>query len=116
MSMEYIANTKCLISNNSFHVSRALQNFKCLFTHSPADEIQLYNDIDTFLLKSPDHRFRTKKLIDLFIPEIKFLTHIILYNKLKLSIPHKLQMEWDKYVGDQSQPVNTSPYFFYTIY
>ena len=107
---------KYLTSNNSFHMSRALQNFKCLFTHSPADEIQLYNDIDTFLLKSPDHRFRTKKLIDLFIPEIKFLTHIILYKQLqipnKLPIPHKLQIEWEKYVGDHSQPVDTLPNTF----
>jgi len=102
---------KYLTSNNSFHMSRALQNFKCLFTHSPADEIQLYNDIDTFLLKSPDHRFRTMKLIDLFIPEIKFLLHrIFLYNKLP--IPHKLQMEWEKYVGDHSQPVDTLPNTF----
>ena len=42
------------------------------------------------------------KLIDLFIPEIKFLLH-------KIYIPNQLQLEWTNYTSAYNKHVNTSP-------
>ena len=102
-------------SNNSFYRSCALQNFKYLFTHSPEEEIDLYNNINEYLRESPELNFRLNfKLIDLFLPEIKLLLHRILYDKLydKFKIPDKLQMEWEKYVAEHKKPVDTKPQKF----
>jgi hypothetical protein len=102
---------RLLRSNNSFYRSCALQNFKYLFTHSPDEEIELYNNINEHLHDPHNWDFRLNiKLIDLFIPEIKFLMHRILYDKLK--IPDRLQMEWEKYVAEHNKPPETKPQNF----
>jgi len=91
-------------SNNQIYKrKKVLQQFKCLFTKDSNDEKKLYQKIE-------NHIYPRKPLIELFLPEIKFLMHRFLYNKF--NIPDPLQSNWVEYVGDHSQPVDTSPKTF----
>ena len=91
-------------SNNEIYKrKKVLQQFKCLFTKDSNDEKKLYHKIENQI-------YPRKPLIELFLPEIKFLLHRILYDKF--NIPDRLQSNWVEYVRDHSQPVDTSPKTF----
>ena len=84
-----------LTSNNNFHRTCALQNFKYFFIKNDIELNMLYADINNYLKSTT--RFTNMKLIDFFIPEIKFLLfhHLILQLQVNtLSI----QEEWNTYV------------------
>jgi len=74
-----------------------LQQFKCLFTKDDEQETMLYQKIDIAL--------QPKKLIELFIPEIKFLLH-------RIYIPNELLSEWTNYTSANNKPINTPPQHF----
>jgi len=88
-----------LTSNNNFHRTCALQNFKYFFIKSHVELNMLYTDINNYLTSTT--QFTNMKLIDFFIPEIKFL----LFHHFILQLPElpvrsllSIQQEWNTYV------------------
>ena len=85
------------LKESNYNKKIILQQFKCLFTKDDEQETMLYQKIDIAL--------QPKKLIELFIPEIKFLLH-------RIYIPNELQSEWTNYTSANNKPINTPPQDF----
>jgi hypothetical protein len=83
-----------LTSNNNFHRTCALQNFKYFFIKNDVELNMLHTDINNYLTSTT--RFSNMKLIDFFIPEIKFLLfhHLILQLQVRSLF---IQEEWKTY-------------------
>ena len=78
-----------ITSNNNYERKVALQNFKCLFAKSDREQISLYSDINTSINQYNIHPFNTAiNLINIFIPEIKFLLMMNHLYKAKLRYHH----------------------------
>ena len=89
--------------SNNYNKKNILQQFKCLFTKDDNEEKILYLNLQNSIYpKTP--------LIELFLPEIKFLLHRILYHKFK--IHDRFQTEWVNYVVAHNKHVNTPPQTF----
>ena len=75
-------------------MTNLLQNFKCLFARTRVEEIELNKDIEQHL----QHYHPEKGLIDLFIPEIKFILRMKYLFDIRKRIP---SFYIDKYTLNQ---------------
>jgi len=103
-----------LLLGNSFQRKGVFQNFKYSFAKTEAEEIELYKDIDAALHESRDEKFRHMKLIDLFIPEIKFLlrmNHLFEIEKRisSFKIEKRNSEQWHRYCETNGITTDTNP-------
>jgi len=116
---------KHLRSRISFHKTKSLMNMKYLFGKSGRCQIELYRKIESYLFEhgqsilGKSHKAIIRiptpfyqgvsiiypSLINLFIPEIKFLLQ-------RMYIPNQAQLGWANYVAERNKPIDTSPKFF----
>ena len=83
--------------SNNYTKKYILQQFKCLFTTNDEQEKMLYEKMEMLI--------QPQKLIDLFIPEIKFLLH-------RIYLPTTLETEWINYTSGHNKPIETPPQEF----
>ena len=87
-----------ITSNNNFHRTGALQNFKYFFIKNSAELDTFLADINIYFTTTT--RFTNMKLIDFFIPEIKFLLFHHFIQQLQ-ELPRMalvgIQSEWNTY-------------------
>jgi hypothetical protein len=92
-----------------------LQNMKCLFAKTAARQVQLYRHIDDALSVVPSRdRYVRVELIDLFIPEIRFLILMRTIFALKtrnpsFGIPDSYRNRWEMYLRDNNLGRDTTP-------
>ena len=106
-----------------------LQNMKCLFTKTARDQVKLYSHIDS-QLTGAGSRFelyefgslytdRSETLLDIFIPEIKFLLFIRSIFALRVIRPH-LQIDpvylqrWEMYLAENNLGKDATPLDYLT--
>ena len=100
-----------LLSKNNFYQKTALVNFKCFFTKTVQEELELIKDITNTL------ETKNIKLINLFIPEIKFLLSNHLLQVIKpigKTTDHRTPdyIKWLKYCEKNEVEPSTKPEFF----